>query len=45
MFNHALRLGCKEKMTALKDAKNYLRSNGYKNPLYCAPFILMWESN
>jgi hypothetical protein len=35
----------KNKMTALKDAKNYLRNNGYDNPFYWAPFILMGESN
>ena len=37
--------GGKDKMTALKDAKNYLRTNGYANPFYWAPFILMGEAN
>jgi len=35
----------KDKMTALKEAKNYLRKNGYDNPFYWAPFILMGETN
>jgi len=35
----------KDKMTALNDAKNYLRSNGYGNPFYWAPFILVGEAN
>jgi CHAT domain-containing protein len=35
----------KGKMTALKDAKNYLRNNGYDHPFYWAPFILMGEAN
>ena len=35
----------KDKMTALKEAKNYLRNNGYDNPFYWAPFILMGEAN
>ncbi|NMC87275.1 MAG: CHAT domain-containing protein, partial [Candidatus Moranbacteria bacterium] len=35
----------KDKLTALKDAKNYLRSSGYENPFYWAPFILMGEAN
>ncbi|MDO8723425.1 MAG: tetratricopeptide repeat protein [Syntrophales bacterium] len=35
----------KDKMTALKEAKNYLRNNGYDNPFYWAPFILMGETN
>jgi CHAT domain-containing protein len=34
----------KDKMTALKEAKNYLRKNGYDNPFYWAPFILMGEA-
>jgi len=35
----------KDKMTALNEAKNYLRNNGYSNPFYWAPFILMGEAN
>ncbi len=35
----------KDKLTALKDAKNYLRSSGYDNPFYWAPFILVGEAN
>ncbi|MCL4458147.1 MAG: CHAT domain-containing protein [Nitrospirae bacterium] len=35
----------KDKMTALKEAKNYLRNNGYDNPFYWASFILMGEAN
>ena len=35
----------KDKMTALKEAKNYLRNNGYDHPFYWAPFILMGEAN
>ena len=35
----------KDKMTSLKDAKNYLRNSGYENPFYWAPFILMGEAN
>jgi CHAT domain-containing protein len=35
----------KDKMSALKDAKNHLRTNGYANPFYWAPFILMGEAN
>ena len=35
----------KEKLTALKDAKSYLRQNGYDNPFYWAPFILVGEAN
>ncbi len=35
----------KDKMAALKDAKNYLRNNGYDHPFYWAPFILMGEAN
>ncbi len=35
----------KDKLTALKEAKNYLRNNGYDNPFYWAPFILMGEVN
>ena len=35
----------KDKMTALKEAKDYLRNNGYDNPFYWAPFILMGEAN
>lgn len=36
--------GGKDKMTALKDAKNYLRTNGYSNPYFWAPFILIGEA-
>jgi CHAT domain-containing protein len=43
-FFEGLKSGNK-KMTALKDAKNYLRNNGYDNPFYWAPFILMGEAN
>jgi len=32
-------------MIALKDAEQYLRSNGYDNPFYGAPFILIGEAN
>ena len=35
----------KDKLTALKEAKSYLRANGYNNPFYWAPFILMGEAN
>ena len=35
----------KDKMTSLKDAKNYLRNSGYENPFYWAPFILVGEAN
>jgi len=35
----------KDKLTALNDAKNYLRKNGYDHPFYWAPFILMGEAN
>lgn len=35
----------KDKMSALKDAKNYLRTSGYVNPFYWAPFILVGEAN
>jgi CHAT domain-containing protein len=35
----------KDKLTALKEAKHYLRINGYDNPFYWAPFILMGEAN
>ena len=35
----------KDKMTSLKDAKNYLRVSGYENPFYWAPFILVGEAN
>jgi len=35
----------KDKMTALKEAKHYLRISGYDNPFYWAPFILMGEPN
>jgi len=43
-FFEGLKTG-KDKRTALKDAKNYLRANGYDNPYYWAPFILMGETN
>ena len=39
-FFEGLKAG-KDKLTALKDAKNYLRNNGYANPFYWAPFIIM----
>ncbi|MEN6319870.1 MAG: tetratricopeptide repeat protein [Syntrophaceae bacterium] len=35
----------KDKMTALREAKDYLRNNGYDNPFYWAPFILVGEAN
>jgi CHAT domain-containing protein len=35
----------KDKLTALNDAKNYLRKNGYDHPFYWAPFILIGEAN
>ncbi len=35
----------KDKMTALKEAKDYLRKTGYENPFYWAPFILMGEAD
>ncbi len=35
----------KDKMAALKEAKNYLRNNGYDHPFYWAPFILVGEAN
>ena len=34
----------KDKLTALTEAKNYLRANGYDHPFYWAPFILMGEA-
>lgn len=34
-----------DKLTALKEAKHYLLMNGYDNPFYWAPFILMGETN
>ena len=43
-FFEGLKQG-KDKLTALKEAKNYLRTNGYDNPFYWAPFILMGEAN
>jgi tetratricopeptide (TPR) repeat protein len=43
-FFDGLRSG-KDKMTALKEAKDHLRKNGYDNPFYWAPFILMGEAN
>lgn len=35
----------KDKLTALKEAKNYIRNNGYDHPFYWAPFILVGEAN
>lgn len=35
----------KDKLTALKEAKDYLRRNGYDNPFYWAPFIIVGETN
>ena len=35
----------KDKLTALKEAKQYLRTTGYDNPFYWAPFILVGEAN
>jgi CHAT domain-containing protein len=43
-FFEGLKQG-KDKMTALAEAKQYLRANGYDNPFYWAPFILMGEAN
>jgi tetratricopeptide (TPR) repeat protein len=43
-FFEGLRQG-KDKLTALKEAKNYLRTSGYDNPFYWAPFILIGEAN
>ena len=43
-FFEGLKQG-KDKLTALKEAKNYLRTNGYDNPFYWAPFILIGEAN
>ena len=43
-FFESLKQG-KDKLTALKEAKHYLRINGYDNPFYWAPFILMGEAN
>ncbi|MCX5855124.1 MAG: CHAT domain-containing protein [Deltaproteobacteria bacterium] len=43
-FFEGLKKG-KDKLTALKEAKSYLRASGYDNPFYWAPFILMGESN
>ena len=43
-FFEGLKQG-KDKLTALREAKNYLRANGYDNPFYWAPFILMGEAN
>lgn len=34
----------KDKLTALKEAKQYLRMNGYDNPFYWAAFILIGEA-
>ena len=33
----------KDKISALKAAKDYLRANGYDNPFYWAPFVLHGE--
>ncbi|MBF0556790.1 MAG: CHAT domain-containing protein [Nitrospirae bacterium] len=41
-FFEGLKSG-KTKMTALKDAKDYLRENGYASPFYWAPFIIIGE--
>ena len=43
-FFEGLKSG-KDKLTAMKEAKNYLRNNGYPNPFYWAPFILVGEVN
>ena len=43
-FFEGLKQG-KDKLTALKEAKIYLRTNGYDNPFYWAPFILLGEAN
>jgi tetratricopeptide (TPR) repeat protein len=43
-FFEGLKQG-KDKLTALKEAKNYLRKNGYDNPFYWAPFILIGEAH
>ncbi len=43
-FFEELKLG-KDKLTALKDAKHYLRTNGFDNPFYWAPFILVGEAD
>ena len=43
-FFEGLKQG-KDKLAALQEAKNYLRTNGYDNPFYWAPFILMGEAN
>jgi hypothetical protein len=34
----------KDKVTALKDAKNYLRNKRNGNPFYRVPFILIGEA-
>jgi CHAT domain-containing protein/outer membrane protein OmpA-like peptidoglycan-associated protein/Flp pilus assembly protein TadD len=43
-FFEGLKQG-KDKLTSLREAKNYLRVNGYANPFYWAPFILVGEAN
>ena len=43
-FFEAMKTG-KDKLTALKEAKDYLRKNGYENPFFWAPFILVGETN
>jgi tetratricopeptide (TPR) repeat protein len=43
-FFEGLKQG-KGRMTALKEAKNHLRSAGYDNPFYWAPFILIGEAD
>jgi CHAT domain-containing protein/Tfp pilus assembly protein PilF len=43
-FFEGLKQG-KNKLTALKEAKNYLRTSGYDNPFYWAPFIIIGEAN
>ncbi|TAN41845.1 MAG: hypothetical protein EPN22_13980 [Nitrospirae bacterium] len=46
LFNHSdFRKAIEKWEAALKEAKNYLRNNGYDNPFYWAPFILMGETN
>ena len=35
----------KDKLTALKEAKNYLRRSGFDNPFYWAPFILVGKAH
>ncbi len=35
----------KDKLAALTAAKQYLRTSGYDNPFYWAPFVLVGEAN